>query len=321
MIANVPDPEEMKQLAIRAYFVAWREATSIIDPQGLEPTGLIAFEFKNDKLVAVAAEEYSLEKHESEANLTDYERLMQTKLQLVYSLIQHSQELALKSILCEKSPFLLLLGSDIKSWTRENGDFMDFKTIDASDLTKVVSVVCDLRLSESFKNTIEQVRRGRNAIQHLGKHKGTIELLDPIRILTQQYLEIFPGRNWLKDFLAAEGTGLDQLFPYDDFTSKTGVLHQLSLLHLFTTKNTAKRVLGVAENSTLYNCEECISDAKYEDTGHDITKLGSVERKRGALIARCRLCDTAYELEQKRCKECGCDVIEAASGTCFACKN
>lgn len=139
MISNVPDHHELRSLAVRAYFVAWKEASSLFE--SIEHTGVIRFEVRDEKLVPVAGPDNEPTLQESRENLSKYEKIMQPRLQLIYSLIQHSQELALKSYICEESPFLLLLGSDVKTWTRENVDFMDCKTIDASDLVKVVTAI------------------------------------------------------------------------------------------------------------------------------------------------------------------------------------
>jgi hypothetical protein len=92
-------------------------------------------------------------------------------------------------------------GSDVKSWAKENIDFTECKTIDAGDLVKVITALGILEISSDFKRVIEEVRRGRSAIQHIGKHKH-IKMIEPIQILCQQYNELLPGRNWLIRFPA-----------------------------------------------------------------------------------------------------------------------
>ena len=302
MISNVPKYEEMMNVAVQAYFVAWKEATSLFE--WIEESGAVAFEVRDEKLVPEANEAYSLTLEDCTENLNKYEEIMQGKLRLVYSLIQHSQELALKSHICKESPFLLLVGTDPKSWAVKDVDFTSLKTIDAGDLVKIAMTVTDLKIGETFQTKIEDVRKGRNSIQHLGKHKN-IELLEPIRILTRQYPELLPGRNWVQDLEESEDIGLEDIFHYSD-TAIGRALHQLSWLHRLTTKKLAKQVLGVDLSSSLYDCPDCIQRGDYDHQGNSV---GSIERKRGELHGKCLLCDETFQMTRKKCDECGCDAV------------
>jgi hypothetical protein len=84
---------------------------------------------------------------------TDKEEFMaraQPDLQLAYTLIQQSQEIALKAKICAVSPFLLLLGSDVRTWPKHDADFTQFRTLDASDLIKVANTVCSPGINCKF---------------------------------------------------------------------------------------------------------------------------------------------------------------------------
>jgi hypothetical protein len=143
-------------------------------------------------------------------------------------------------------------------------------------------------------------------------------LLEPIRILTQQYVELFPGRNWLQDLDRIEDDGLDEIFYYSD-TARMHVFHQLSMLHRLTTKRLAKAVLGMEASSTIYECLDCLSRSDFDHQGNSVA---SIERKKGALTGHCRLCENTFKMRRKKCKHCGCDVVFASGeheGHCCGC--
>ena len=151
---------------------------------------------------------------------------------------------------------------------------------------------------------------------HLGRHKN-IDLLEPIRILTRQYIELYPGRNWLRDLETCEDNDVYDIF-YAQVSPRAEVLRQLSMLHRFTTKKMAKAVLGVAPTSTLYECPNCLRDSEYDHQGYSVA---SMERKRLSLQGTCPLCGNTFQMVRKKCTHCRCDVIFADGDDKDSCCN
>jgi hypothetical protein len=89
MLKNIPTSDGMEQVSLRLYFTAWRYVNDILRD-----------------LLHVEAGDDTREKDEFLARA-------QPDLQLSYTLIQQSQEIALKAKICAVSPFLLFLGSDV----------------------------------------------------------------------------------------------------------------------------------------------------------------------------------------------------------------
>src|SRR4051812_40724916 len=117
----------MEQTALRIYFSAWVSLMRVV----------AEMQDEHHEDYDYVDSELTLNQDKTDANRAHFVELAQPDLQLIYSMIQHSQEIALKSKLCEVSPFLLLLGTEVRTWAKPNGDFSTFRTIDASDLLKV----------------------------------------------------------------------------------------------------------------------------------------------------------------------------------------
>src|ERR1700741_1495595 len=116
MLKNIPSPDSMEQVSLRLYFTAWVHV--------------------NDILIDL------LQVEDDSKEVNELILRAQPDLQLSYTLIQQSQEIALKAKICAVSPFLLLFGSDVRTWPKSDADFTQFRTLDASDLVKVANTVC-----------------------------------------------------------------------------------------------------------------------------------------------------------------------------------
>jgi hypothetical protein len=93
----------------------------------------------------------------------------QPDFQSICTLIQQSNELALKAKIRSVSPFLLLLGSERRfSTTPKAVDFSEFKTLDAVELPGAVNTFRETHLSDKFIQSYNEIRSIRNKIAHLG---------------------------------------------------------------------------------------------------------------------------------------------------------
>src|ERR1700730_15019831 len=115
MLKNIPPSDSLEQISLRIYFAAW----------------IHVYDIRVDFLHAEAGDD-TREKDEFLARA-------QPDLQLSYTLIQQSQEIALKAKICAVSLFLLLDG---RHWPKPDADFAECRTLDASDLVKVINAIC-----------------------------------------------------------------------------------------------------------------------------------------------------------------------------------
>lgn len=304
MLQNVPNAEELEATALRLYFEAWRQVMTIMSDI-IDNPQFIATVVDN-KLVAIEDECGEVELEDSQRDLEDFVRLAQPDLQLCYALVQQCQELALKAIVCKESPFLLLLGSDVRAWG-PNKDFTDLRTIDASDIVKVVNGIRLQSLSDRFVTTFNDLRKGRNKIAHLGAFKDHIDPLTIVGILIDHYLEFYPDRNWLRDNLMVEVSHRYRVFQSDDFTETTSVLNRLAIMEEAISENQRRRLLGFSMTARLFQCHEC-QDVGRTEFSNDTAATLSLEK--GHHFATCRLCEGVFKIVRKHCKECQqCDVF------------
>jgi hypothetical protein len=175
----------MEENALRLYFTAWCHIFDIIN------------EMRETETLSFTVNKGRTKPDESNSDdVNAFITLAQPDLQLSYTLIQQSQEIGLKAKVCAVSPFLLLLGSDVRAWPGSNADFAGFRTLDASDLVKVVNSICGQPLSSQFADLYELVRGNRNRIYHQGTFGDRLDLIVLLSILVTQYHELYPTRNW-----------------------------------------------------------------------------------------------------------------------------
>ena len=180
MIVNIPPWADLQTISLQLYFKAWDEATSVVT------------DFR-----AVYDDEGW------EEGWREYLDAAQTDLQGTYTLIQQSQEIGIKALIAQVSPFLLLKRHETRPIAPNamEYDFSDFPTIDAGELLRVHDTFCDRRLSEAFAVEFDKLRRGRNKIAHLGLFNQKLDPHELLSLLLLQYEELYPNRHWLPDRL------------------------------------------------------------------------------------------------------------------------
>jgi len=190
MLTNIPTADSIAQNALRLYFTAWDQVLGILEE--MRQTDVLDFAVKNGRM-------RPNEGNEQEVN--DFIGSSQHDLQVAYTLIQQNQEIGLKAKIGSISPFLLLLGSGIRTWPSPDSDFTRFRTLDSSDLVKVVNSVSPQLLSSKFATLYDTVRGDRTkSITRVRLLTGLIRSCCS-KFLVDQYAELYPTRMWLQDRL------------------------------------------------------------------------------------------------------------------------
>jgi hypothetical protein len=180
MLKNIPTYDSMEEDSLRLYFTAWvHVCDTLIDLRHVE-----AGDDPNEK--------------------DEFLERAQPDLQRSYTLIQQSQEIALKAKICAVSPFLLFLASDFRNWPKSDADCAQLRTLDASHLVRVVNTICSRGISSRFEDLYQQIRGRRNTIQHLGTLNDILDPRDLLDILVTQYEELYQGRVWFRERLNYE---------------------------------------------------------------------------------------------------------------------
>ena len=273
MLKNIPTSDSMEQVSLRLYFTAWVHV--------------------NDILVDLLHVEAGDDTRETEEFLAR----AQPDLQLSYTLIQQSQEIALKAKICAVSPFLLLLGSDVRTWRKSDADFAQFRTLDASDLVKVVNTICPRGISNQFANLYQSIRSDRNKIYHIGTHNDILDPKELLDILVTQYGELYEGRVWLRDRLKYENHNRNSIFGID---AKRKVLSELPILFDILTNKHYLVLFGFPKKTRRYVCHDCSTRMTFPEVGGTATLII------GKDAVFCHVCEKEYPVRRSRCLNIPC---------------
>lgn len=302
MIVGAPTSAELNDVALRLYFSAWSSLIGIWSDfarsyEGFSPR----------------------DQHIWEDEWTEYLGAAQAEMQSIFSLVQHANELALKAMICEVSPFLLLIGNDLRLSAEPTADliFSEFRTIDAVDLPAAVNNFCPRRLSPRFLQTYNDIRGFRNKFVHLGHSDRRFDPLELLHKLIALYFELWPDRKWLRDRVAFASEERQAFFEDGKhFSVRAEIMYEQEYnIELFS-KSEFKAVFGEAKTKRRYFCFDCIDDATtgYSSFGDGAKTafLASTDREK----LSCAMCCEAFEVKRTPCTRDGCkgNVLGGASG-------
>ena len=319
MIHNIPTADELRTVSLRLYFKAWSEITDIL-VEWDEYSELLTPPFSADR-GHFYLDPPDAPGSEETIEWQQYIEAAQSDLQGIYTLIQQSQEIGLKSRICEVSPYLLLKRTDIRPADSSSNtwDFTDFPTLDASELVRVHNMFCSLVLSQQFQLQYDEMRRSRNKISHLGIYRRSIDPHVIIGILQTHYQELYPGRNWMHDRL--HFATLHRWADYADhhFNERTGLFNELSHLLPGLSDSQFAWLMKHDRKETRYICHSCVADANFE-YGSEVPTAYRIDDA----SVHCVICDSVYPMRAGRCArdDCASELLSAdpdSDGQCMHC--
>lgn len=301
MIINVPSADELTSVSLRLYFKAWAEVTSILEDWSRH------FDMRRSRSFGGGRPE----KFEPDDDWRAYLENAQNDLQGIYTLVQQSQEIGIKARICEVSPYLLLKGLQAKPVAEGSVDydFTDFQTIDAAELVRVHNMVCDHRISPVFRELVEDIRRNRNKIHHLGILNRSLDPHAVIDVLQLQYSELYPRRRWMADRIKFGSVHRWSDWMESDFNATTGAMLELHDLEPMLTPNQFKRLTGHGPSKRRYICHYCVREANFQETSVAPSLAPTAFRLKGEMKIRCVLCDETEELIAERCTGDNCRCV------------
>lgn len=305
MIVNTPTSENMVQLALRLYFGAW--------------AALIRIECDFDMVFPADGPDWTDERKE-------YLEFCQPELQAICTVIQQSNELALKARICEVSPYLLLLNSNPSLSTKQQDiDFTTLRTLDAVDLPAAVNSLCPNRISDKFIQTYNQIRSYRNQIAHLGETTKKFQRNELLHLLIGQYLELWPDRMWLKDRVEFASQTRTAFFHDGRYGSAHAEVFE-ELEHTFDVLTGAefKALFGQKKTTRRYRCHSCWYEGttKWSIPDNESCKTAFLEPD--GILLRCLMCGEVSSVTRTECTDVDCkgNVIAAQgeyAGSCHSC--
>lgn len=258
---------------------------------------------------------------------SEYLEFCQSDLESILTLIQQSNELALKAKICRVSPFLLLLKSGLNLKSKPGDvDFSDLKTLDATDLPGAVNTFCDEGLSENFIQTYNEIRSLRNKIAHLGKSGESFELERLFDILVFQYVELWKERAWLEDRVNFSSQSRSAFF-HDGKYSTAQMDAMLELPDTLRSLSAAnfKKLFGRPKKTKRYLCHACFYEADPRGRAAlalQMCQTAFLDRPNSQLS--CTMCGEQFKVEFKACCDIDCkgkvlSVEDRWHGKCHVC--
>jgi hypothetical protein len=309
MIVNPPDHETLNDIALALYFKAWMEVSQL--------------SYDLDDFLDVTNDAYGSEACDAEKS--EYLRACRSELQASYATLQQANELALKARICSVSPYLLLLGTDLKAFSPSTDtDFSTLRTIDAVDLPRLVNAVCRTPLPPKFISQYEQMRSQRNKIAHLGDAGSTFDPDGILKMMVLQYINLWPARFWLNDYLHfSSKTRLGLLADNKNVSTHMEAMNEWVWCQGRFTKAEFKSLFGIEKRQRRYICHSCLDNAsmRYSEFSPEQCTTAYLSEDRKSLT--CLMCLETFPVTNSKCRHCKGDILNshvgADMGRCHSC--
>jgi len=305
---NVPTSEEYNRAAKSVFFAGWNELFHLI-------ADFVRFYDGEEPETAAWLEERSR-----------YYRHATAEVEKVCTLACQASELALKAKICEVSPYLLLLGSEVKfKASSPNVDFKDQRTLDATDLVVTVNSVCAKTLSTRFAERFNELRTWRNQIMHQGTAAVALDPKDIAGAMAEQYSELWPERKFVQEWTAYLSTTRSSFF--HDHKWSTPHMELIEMFDAFFQTLEDRHIRGLThlkeKNTRRYLCHHCLYFGSIDNSGLSPSELMSSYLENPTTL-RCLVCDETYDVIREKCveEECKGNVISATGdyeGLCHTC--
>jgi hypothetical protein len=262
MIIDVPSHDELRETAIGWLNLAW------------EVTIETLVSFKE----TVSYLEEDLDEEPPVRARDVYWHDKRYKLNNAVALLQQSIELLLKARIAEISPYLLIAG-DPHTWPKidDNGEvsFLEFRTIDASQLIRVAGIATASQLPSDFKAFFERVRIQRNKIAHLNAGNMRIEAHKILVDILTAYKFFYPDDNWVefrKKYMVSTGE-YSVVFAYQDDVTHSNFLYELDAALSSLENRYTKAFFGFDKRKKARFCPNCKSlQADWDDRDPDFVQ-------------------------------------------------
>ncbi|WP_299655355.1 hypothetical protein [uncultured Jannaschia sp.] len=303
MITNIPSSQDLTRSALTSFFAAWHSLIQLFH------------DFNRT---------YDLDDPQWAEELQDYYEHCQAELETIYALAAQASELALKARICDVSPYLLLLGNGT-SFGEATGDtdFSELRTIDAVDLPNAVNAICSEKLSDSFKQRFTEVRKLRNKIAHLGAAGKTSDPRDILKLLIEQYCELWPKSKFLKLWIEYIGSRRYSYFHDGKWCSAEMEFSEVyETCFSLLSKRQFEKLVGFKKSQRRYICYKCIYSGglNRHDMYSDLLTAYLTQEN----VLTCQLCDECSDVDRKACSQDGCkgnviSIDEPFSDHCHTC--
>ncbi len=313
MIVNLPTADALNSTAVKLYFRAWH--------------GIILMLSAFDDHYPGSISDWVEPEEDSWADeRADYLEAAQEDLHAYLSMVQQSNELALKARIAGVSPYLLLLNNEVAfNSTGNDTEFASLRTLDAVDLPKAINSLTPTPLSHAYIQRYSELRVRRNQYTHLG---DTSAALDPAKMcaaMVDQYFELWPNRAWLSDRVASTH-GHEGFFDGKHWSPRQEIMNLLDYDRALIPAIQFKKLFGVKKAAVQFGCHQCQDDWAVGRNGPGPAEAPTAYYDKAKKAMHCLICNVDFAAVLKPCSSEGCDgkfvAVESAefgAGQCFSC--
>lgn len=240
----------------------------------------------------------------------------QAELETIYSLAAQANELALKSRICDVSPYLLIMGNEPKfKANNADIDFTDLHTIDAVDLPNIVNNICASKLPERFNKNYSTLRKLRNKIIHQGAAGVVFDPKKIVALLVEQYSDLWPQHTFVFDWIGYISSTRHSYF--HDGKWATAELELREMLDTFfsqLTNGQIKALTGHSKTKRRYTCHECYNNGSLENIGYHYSDFSTAYLTNDTSL-HCLTCNETFAVQREDCNDEACkgNVISLSS--------
>lgn len=313
MIINLPTFEALNSTAVKLYFRAWHGIAVMLHDFDQTYEGPVS------NWITPEDDNFAEER-------SDYLEGAQEDLHATLSIIQQSNELALKARIAAVSPYLLLLNNEMAfSAAGKDTEFASLRTLDAVDLPKAVNTLTDRPVSSAYVQRYGELRIQRNQYTHLG---DTSIVLDPITLcgtMVDQYLELWPDRPWMRD--RVESThGREGFFDGKHWSPRQEIMFLQEYDRALIPAAGFRKLFGVKKGAVKFGCHQCQDDWAVSRNGPGIMEAPTSFYDSKQKMMHCIICHADFSTVSRSCGVNGCDGKFAAPedaeygpDQCFTC--
>jgi hypothetical protein len=311
MIINLPTADALDTTAVKLYFRAWHGIVGML--HGFDQS----FEGPVSNWVKPEDDAYAEER-------ADYLNGAQEDLHATLSIIQQSNELALKARIAAVSPNRLLLNNDVEfSAAGKDTEFASLRTLDAVDLPKAVSTLTKTPVSAAYVQHYGELRIQRNKYAHLG---DTSIVLDPIKMcsaMIDQYLELWPERPWMRDRVEATH-GREGFFDGKHWSCRQEIMFLLDYDRALIPAEGFKKLFSVKKAAVKFGCHQCQDEWAVSRNGPGLAEAPTAFYDSKKKAMHCLICDADFAAVTRACDACDGKFAAVAdaeygAGQCFSC--
>ena len=185
----------------------------------------------------------------------------------------------------------------------EQIDFVDLRTLDASDLPKAVNAFCANTLGDAFITNYEFIRKLRNRIVHIGSADRDFDPEELLKLLVRQYIVVWPERGWLAERYRHAKESRYAVFHDGKYSfPEAGVFEELPATFERLTKSQFRKLVGAEKSARRFICPVCVYSSSSPNAGVAESECSTAFLVPNGCAVYCAMCEGTPPTERAKCQ-------------------